>query len=105
LVVTIGDEVDSIRISWFSIDSEEFSFLLDSILFRIDESKTIGGFVRGRRWNGMNGDERVLIDKHWLHRHKWWLIGSLITEHSSFCLLSCLENRKNISKKLSNLFW
>jgi hypothetical protein len=49
LVVTIGDEVDSIRASTFSIDSEGFSGLIGSILFRIDESETMDGVVRGRR--------------------------------------------------------
>ncbi len=95
MVVTIGDEVDSIRASTFSIDSEGFSGLIGSILFRIDESETMDGVVRGRRWNGMNGDERVLIGKHWVHRHKRWLAGSLIAKHISFGLLACLEENDN----------
>jgi hypothetical protein len=53
------------------------------------------GVVRGRRWNGMNGDERVLIGKHWVHRHKRWLAGSLIAKHISFGLLACLEENDN----------
>ncbi len=104
-VMVVGDELDSIRRSWFSIDSDRFSGLLDSILFRRDVSDAVGGVTRGRRWNGMNGDERVLFGKDWLHRHKWWLTESLIIEQNSFCLLSSLEKKKkkSVSEKRSIL--
>jgi hypothetical protein len=108
-LLMMGDDVDwDIKTSFwdnvlvFSIVSDGFSVLMGSVFVRMEDgSDRTGGVKRGRRWNGMNADTRILAAKHWWHRQERRVVGSVINKH----LFSCLKKEKFLIKKPTKVQW